>query len=83
MADNPFYKNKEAEFKMYALAFLRKLKYQDYELIVEEDRATATEKHREEFNEQESRRARMPILRSRRSRWTLCLSPQRSTAQWV
>jgi len=56
MADNPFYKTKEAEFKMYALAFLRKLKYLDYELIVEEDRATATEKHREEFNEQESQK---------------------------
>ncbi len=56
MADNPFYKSKEAEFKVYALAFLRKLKYLDYELIVEEDRGAAMEKHREEFNEQESQK---------------------------
>ncbi len=56
MADNPFYKTKEAEFKMYALAFLRKLRYLDYELIVEEDRVSAIEKHREEFQEQESQK---------------------------
>ena len=51
MVDNPFYKTKEVEFKIYALAFLRKLKYLDYELIVEEDRGVAIEKHKEEINE--------------------------------
>jgi hypothetical protein len=57
MADNPFYKNKEAEFKIYALAFLRKLKYLDYELIVEEDRANAMDKHREEYQDLESQKS--------------------------
>lgn len=51
MADNPFYKAKESEYKNYAIAFLRKLKYLDYELIDEETRSSAQEKHREEFNE--------------------------------
>jgi hypothetical protein len=54
MADNPFYKLKEAEYRYYAIAFLRKLKYLDYELIDEETRNNAQEKHREEFNEQET-----------------------------
>jgi Leucine-rich repeat (LRR) protein len=54
MADNPFYKLKEAEYRYYAIAFLRKLKYLDYELIDEETRSNAQEKHREEFNEQET-----------------------------
>ena len=51
MADNPFYKLKEAEYRYYAIAFLRKLKYLDYELIDEETRNNAQEKHREEYNE--------------------------------
>lgn len=54
MADNPFYKTKEAEYKNFAIAFLKKLKYLDYELIDDETRNYATEKHREEFNEQEA-----------------------------
>ena len=54
MADNPFYKNKEAEYRLFSIAFLKTLKYLDYELIDEETRNNATEKHREEFNEQES-----------------------------
>ena len=54
MADNPFYKLKEAEYRLYAIAFLKTLKYLDYELIDEETRNNATEKHREEFNEQEA-----------------------------
>lgn len=51
MADNPFYKHKEAEYRYYAIAFLKKLKYLDYELIDEETRNNAIEKHREEFSE--------------------------------
>ena len=54
MADNPFYKTKEAEYRLFSIAFLKTLKYLDYELIDEETRSNATEKHREEFNEQES-----------------------------
>jgi len=38
MADNPFFKLKEAEYRQYAIAFLRGLKYLDYELIDEETR---------------------------------------------
>lgn len=51
MADNPFCKHKEAEYRYYAIAFLKKLKYLDYELIDEETRNNASEKHREEFQE--------------------------------
>lgn len=54
MADNPFFKTKEIEYRNYAIAFLKKLKYLDYELIDEELRNTATEKHREEFQEFEA-----------------------------
>lgn len=56
MADNPFYKLKEAEYRYYAIAFLKRLKYLDYELIDDETRNNATEKHREEFNEQEAQK---------------------------
>jgi hypothetical protein len=49
MADNPFYKNKEAEYRQYAIAFLGNLKYLDYELIDEETREKALEKHKEEL----------------------------------
>jgi len=51
MADNPFYKTKEAEYRYFAIAFLKTLKYLDYELIDEETRNNAFEKHREEFND--------------------------------
>lgn len=56
MADNPFYKNKEAEYRSFSIAFLKTLKYLDYELIDEETRYNATEKHSEEFKEQESQK---------------------------
>lgn len=56
MADNPFYKLKEVEYKNYAIAFLKKLKYLDYELIDDETRNSAFEKHREEFMEQENQK---------------------------
>ena len=56
MADNPFFKTKEIEYRNYSIAFLKKLKYLDYELIDEELRNTASEKHREEFQEQEAQK---------------------------
>ena len=56
MADNPFYKLKEAEYRYYAIAFLSRLKYLDYELIDDETRNSATEKHKEEFTEQENQK---------------------------
>ena len=55
LADNLFYKNKEIEYKNYAVAFLKKLKYLDYELIDDETRGLASEKHREELSEQEAK----------------------------
>ena len=54
MADNPFYKMKEAEYRLHAIAYLKTLKYLDYELIDEETRTNAVEKHRENMNEQEA-----------------------------
>ena len=54
MQDNPFYKTKKMEYKQYAICFLQKLKYLDYELIDDEIRNSAIEKHKEEFSEQEA-----------------------------
>jgi hypothetical protein len=55
LADNLFYKNKEVEYKLYAIAFLKKLKYLDYELIDDDTRSSAIEKHREDLSEQETK----------------------------
>lgn len=49
MADNPFFKSKEAEYRQFAIAILGTLKYLDYELIDEESREKAIEKHKEEL----------------------------------
>jgi hypothetical protein len=49
MADNPFFKTKEAEYRQFAIAFLQNLKYLDYELIDDETREKAIEKHKEEY----------------------------------
>ena len=38
MSENPFSKTKDHESKLYAIAFLSKLKYLDYELIDDEAR---------------------------------------------
>ena len=56
MADNPFCKSKEAEYRSYSIAFLRTLKYLDYELIDEETRDKADEKNGEEFRDLESQK---------------------------
>jgi len=48
MADNPFTKYNEAEYKQYSIAWLKELKYLDYELIDEEARVNANEKYKEE-----------------------------------
>lgn len=53
MADNPFFKHKEAEYRQFAIAFLGNLKYLDYELIDDETREKAIEKHKEELQELE------------------------------
>ena len=56
MADNPFFKNKEAEYRQFAIAFLGGLKYLDYELIDDESREKAIEKHKEELQELETQK---------------------------
>lgn len=56
MADNPFFKNKEAEYRQFAIAFLQNLKYLDYELIDDETREKAIEKHKEEYQELENQK---------------------------
>jgi len=54
MADNPFTKYQEAEYKQYAIAWLKDLKYLDYELIDEEAREKANEKYKEEIADKEN-----------------------------
>lgn len=56
MADNPFFKTKEAEYRQFAIAFLSNLKYLDYELIDDEAREKAIEKHKEELQEFENQK---------------------------
>ena len=54
MADNPFFKAKEAEYRQFSIAFLKTLHYLDYELIDEETRSNAIEKYKEDLTELES-----------------------------
>ncbi len=53
MADNLFFKTKETEYRQFAIALLGNLKYLDYELIDDETREKAIEKHKEEIQEME------------------------------
>lgn len=57
MADNPFCKYNEHEYKLYAIAWLKDLKYLDYELIDEEQRANANDKYKEEIADNENQKA--------------------------
>jgi hypothetical protein len=54
MADNPFCKYNEHEYKLYAIAWLKDLKYLDYELIDEEQRTLANDKYKEEIADNEN-----------------------------
>lgn len=54
MAENPFTKYTETEYKQYAMACLKDLKYLDYELIEEDVRSAARDKHKDEINEKEN-----------------------------
>lgn len=56
MADNPFTKYNEAEYKQYSIAWLKELKYLDYELIDEEARVNANEKFKEEIADKENQK---------------------------
>lgn len=57
MADNPFTKYNELEYKNYAIAWLENLKYLDYELIDEDMRQAANERHREEITDKANQKA--------------------------
>jgi len=48
MNENPFCNNQETEYKLYAMAFLKKLKYLDYELIEDDQRRAAQDKHKDD-----------------------------------
>ena len=54
MAENPFTQHNEHEYKMFAIAYLKELKYLDYELINEEERMNANEKYKEEIADKEN-----------------------------
>ena len=54
MADNPFCKYNEHDYKLYAIAWLKELKYLDYELIDNEQRNNAIEKLKEEIQDNET-----------------------------
>lgn len=54
MAENPFTKYHESDYKLHAIAYLKDLKYLDYELIEEEVREKANEKYKEEIQEKEN-----------------------------
>lgn len=56
MADNPFCKYKEAEYRQFAIAYLPGLKYLDYELIDDETKEKAQEKYKEDLTELEVRK---------------------------
>lgn len=49
ISENPFSKYNEHEYKQYAIAYLKDLKYLDYELIDEETREKAREKYKDEI----------------------------------
>ena len=53
ISDNPFSKYNEVEYKQYAIAYLKDLKYLDYELIDEEVREKAREKYKDEIQDKE------------------------------
>lgn len=57
MSDNPFSKLQEHEYKLHAIAYLKDLKYLDYELIEEETREKANEKYKEDIQEKENQKA--------------------------
>ena len=53
ISDNPFSKYNETEYKQYAIAYLKDLKYLDYELIDEELRDKAKEKYKDDIQDKE------------------------------
>ena len=57
MADNKFSKNTDSDYKLHAIAYLKDLKYLDYELIDDDVREKANEKYKEEIQEKENQKA--------------------------
>jgi len=54
ISDNPFSKYNEVEYKQYAVAYLKDLKYLDYELIDEDFREKAREKYKDEIQDKDT-----------------------------
>ena len=56
MAGNPFQftGQNDQDYKLYTIEVLKNLKYLDYELIDEQMRALATQKHGEALNDMEN-----------------------------
>lgn len=57
MAENPGSMKNEFDYKQYSIAYLKDLKYLDYELIEDEIREKANEKYKEEIQEKETQKA--------------------------
>lgn len=57
MSDNKFSANAAEEYKKFAIAFLRNLKYLDYDLIDEDLRKQAEEKYKDQYNDKAQREA--------------------------
>lgn len=51
MADNKFPPHAHDDYKQFAIAFIRNLKYLDYDLIDEELRERANEKYKDQYND--------------------------------
>ena len=51
MADNKFPAHAHDDYKQFAIAFIRRLKYLDYDLIDEELRERAEEKYKDQYND--------------------------------
>ena len=56
MAENPINKSgsAEADYKLYAIEALKKLKYIDYELITEQQKEAAKSKYSDELTEKDN-----------------------------
>ena len=55
VADNEFCENKDKDYKKYTIAYLKNLKYLDYELIEDKEREVAQDEHKEEMADVENK----------------------------
>jgi hypothetical protein len=57
LSGNPCTKDNPPDYKLFVVAYLKDLKYLDYEVIDADDRNQAMEKYREEIQEKEQQKA--------------------------